>query len=103
MKSYLSNSYKLILFTQLREDLNGKCGSNCPNYYNGHNDYNRFNDYCRSNLICMLCNDNFNWLSCKIKYNKCPCDRKPNPEELFLRLDEYIEELEILARKEYSS
>lgn len=30
-------------------------------------------------------------------------DRTPNPEELFLRLEEYLDELNQQAKKEYSS
>ena len=51
-----------------------------------------------------LCEENFNFISAvNTDKNTCPCYRRPNPEELFLRLDEFIEELEEEIKKEFSS
>lgn len=46
------------------------------------------------NVFCPACRENFHFIDCKEKLIPCPCLRLPTDEkELYLRLDEYIEEL----------
>lgn len=94
-------------FVLLRERLNGHCEKHCPKdiwFYElaDRTDWSvmEYNVACSAmdykpgwKYICELCEKNFKWLSAAYPYGHCPCHRGCNPEELFLRLDEFIEEL----------
>lgn len=91
----LTNGQKLTVFSRLRYRLDGKCGGTCPD------SIARAIYGVGVSIPCVVCHEEFNFISAILKRpNTCPCSRKPNPDELFLRLDEYIEELEELAKKE---
>lgn len=65
----------------LRRDLNGNCSNRiCPTIYD--------------NWTCQDCQDYFHFIHNHNENAICPCDRVANKEELFLHIDELIEELE---------
>ena len=102
----------LDAYTELRRRLKGKCGNVCPmnckqtKYSKPH-----ISKYKREKMeiyisrtgveFCGYC-ENFHFIRGK-KDNSCPCYRQSNPEEIFLYLDEFIEELQEQLSKEYSS
>ena len=102
----------LDAYTELRRRLEGKCGSVCPMNCN-QTKYSKphISKYkCEKMVIplprtavefCGYC-ENFHFIKGEKDYN-CPCLRRSNPEEIFLYLDEFIEELQEQLSKEYSS
>lgn len=102
----------LDAYTELRRRLKGKCSGVCPidckqtKYSNPH--ISKYRREKRKKYIsrtetefCGYC-EKFHFIRGKIdKY--CPCYRLSNPEEIFLYLDEFIEELQEQLSKEYSS
>ena len=90
---------RIEVLRELRKRLNGKCGNTCP-----HNLMRIYVVYSKIPPIkfnttdgiwdCENCTENFSFISCLERRALCPCKREPNPEELFLRLDEVIEEIE---------
>ena len=105
----------LDAFTELRRRLNGKCGDTCPKItYKPQSItlYTKSFKRNRKRLRKEFCDNyctNFYFINHKavsedqIYTAGCPCYRGCNPEELFLYLDEYIEELQEQLSKEYSS
>lgn len=95
----------LDAFTELRRKLNGECGSTCPLCIvsNKLYAYESYQVKRREKEFCNYCK-NFHFIKHNIGLPRpCPCDRESNPEEIFLYLDEFIEELEEQLSKEYSS
>jgi len=92
---------KIVLdtFQELRRELKGKCGNSCPKFILNHSAKKRSNIF----SFCEICKKEFSFIACKDLFYNCPCLRELNPEELFLRLDEFIEELKQKLLKEYSS
>lgn len=80
----------------LRERLDGKCNSTCLRHVayelESRNYDEKFINFFDSNA-CYICKENFHFIACKKHGCICPCNREPNPDELFFRLDETIEEL----------
>lgn len=105
MKYRLCTKVQLDSFTETRRRLKGKCDNSiCPQSIL----HAGIKNPKENKLLCGLCDENFGFL--KGKYASftvwgdvcCPCYRKLNPDELFFRLDEYIEELQEKLKKEYS-
>ena len=90
---------KLEIMEELRTRLSGKCGDACP--------VGIFKSSCYRSLThrypwdCKDCVTEFGFIrgSKDMCHNECPCNRRSNPEEIFLRLDEVIEELKNLRDK----
>ena len=102
----------LDAYTELRRRLEGECGDVCPmncnktKYSNPH--ISKYRREKRKKYIsrtedefCGYC-EKFHFIKNKKDHN-CPCYRLSNPEEIFLYLDEFIEELQEQLSKEYSS
>lgn len=86
---------QLVAFIELRRELQGKCGGLCPRW--------NIEKSVFYGPFCNLCREYFGFLSHKYDDIDCPCLRNINPDELFLQLDEVIEELAEQLTKEYSS
>lgn len=81
-RKYAKNERDSNTLRLLRRDLNGSCYNGiCPIIY-GHK------------WTCQDCQDYFHFINCLYNHAICPCHRGMNPNELFLRIDELIEELE---------
>ena len=90
---------RVEVLKELRIKLNGVCGYACPrNLAVLHRMYNEdvLIKYGTAYRVwdCINCVKNFSFISCLDHSTNCPCGRESNPEELFLRLDEVIEETE---------
>lgn len=115
MKKLKSTKITLEVFKELKKILSGRCGNCCPNnilhegnlryYYNRRKKEGSRNVLKYSKIskerFCFTCEKEFHFLSAKRK-TLCPCEREPNTEELFFRLDEFIEELEEKIQKEWN-
>jgi hypothetical protein len=106
-------STKILLdgYTELRERLNGKCGGSCPIRCVSYMQVpKRISKYCmfsyvndnyttkRIDLFCSFCERCWN-----IDEDDCPCNSHLLQKEVFLRLDEVIDELQTKLNKEFSS
>ena len=65
---------QILVLTELREQLAGKCGGVCPHWH------------------CDNCIEHFHFIQATRPNLNCPCNRGCNPEEIFLHLDELIGE-----------
>lgn len=117
--SLISTKVLLDAYTNLRDQLNGKCHKNvCPHYdiryflelIPSHNK-NRIKYYYltrsfgsdfwnyrihRQEIFCIFCQQS--------QYTDfCPCKNDLDEEDIFLRLDEIIDQLEEKIKKEFSS
>lgn len=106
-KTQPSTKVTLDLFTELRRRLAGSCKEDCPKiiYLHGNNRIRISRDLMHHhpiNNICTACKE-FYFISCENQHEKCPCYRKPNPEELFLYLDEFIQSLQETLSRQYSA
>lgn len=85
---------KLEIMEELRTRLAGKCGGACPvRIFKSSHCIDLSSPY---PWDCQDCIVEFGFIrGCEDKrcYSECPCKRGSNPEEVFLRLDEVIEEL----------
>jgi hypothetical protein len=97
------------MYTEVRRQLNGQCGDACPirilassirNNYPAHflRQEELKQDFCYK--VCKR----FHFIKHKTiqTYCHCPCLLQANPEEIFLYLDDIIEELEFKLSKEFS-
>ena len=87
------NRILLASFTELRTRLKGKCGGTCPKFI-AQEEFNISVTTNTESVFCKACEQNFNFLNQRSQTNDCPCFMKCNKEEIFVRLDEYIGELE---------
>ena len=107
----LCTKVKLDSFVELRIRLNGKCGDTCPmDCIKNKNEYNKTNSertLPRLKIMCNICFSEFNFLNTiwhlENNYELCPCHAQINKNDLFFRLDKYIEELQKQLKKEYSA
>jgi hypothetical protein len=104
----ISTKVLLDAYTELRDQLNGKCGEVCPihcvSYMQAPKRISTFYMFSydsyttkRKDLFCSFCERCWN-----IVEDDCPCNSHLSRKEVFLRLDEVIDELQTKLKKEYS-
>lgn len=91
--------FVIDVYYGLRKMLRGKCSGICPARVSmGLLSKQSTIDIMNIDL-CAICRVNFHFISCADAICKCPCMRQANPDEVFLRLDEMLDEYE--ERHEY--
>jgi hypothetical protein len=103
-KSLINTKVLLDAYVYLREISNGICCEECPRESIKFRDTQKIGIKYRRKRMQLFCSFCWlNWDCYNYSFLPCPCHANLIPKEIFLRLDEVINQLEEKLKKEFSS